>query len=388
VKRKVRRAIARPTNASDKLLEPSRAQARRRCATTPSSNANFCSELKVIRFLKSILGLGAIFASSCVAVAAEADPVEDFYKGKTITMVVSTGAGGVFDTTARTLAKYMTQHIPGKPAIIVTNMPGAGHVRATVYMFTRAARDGTYIGLVNNGIPLQQVVDGAAAQYDASRFNWLGSAGLSNLLTVAWRASGVRSVADVMNRELVTGATGVASNGYIYPHALNLLLGTKFKIVSGYATSPEADLAMERGEVSARAGFSLSAIMQEHPDWLQDKKVNVLFQTGLARDEKLPETPLMFELAKTEQQRAVLTLLSAAVSLGRPFFTTPETPPDRVAALRQAFSATMQDPDFITEARQLNLDIQPMSGQRLTEIVDQTIKSPSDVVAQVRAAYN
>ena len=341
----------------------------------------------MIRFRTLILGLGAISALSCATVAI-ADPVEDFYKGKTITMIVSTGVGGVFDTTARTVAKYITKHLPGNPAIIVTNMPGAGHVRATVYMFTRAAKDGTYIGLVNNGIPLQQVVDGAAAQYDASQFNWLGSAGLSNLLTVAWRASGVRTIADVMNRELVTGATGVASNGYIYPHALNLLLGTKFKIVTGYASSPEADLAMERGEVSARAGFSLSAIMQEHPDWINDKKVNVLFQTGLTRDERLPETPLMLELAKTEQQRAVLTLLSSAVTLGRPFFTTPGVPPDRVAALREAFSETMKDPDFITEAQRLNLDIKAMSGERLTEIVNQTIKSPEDAVAQVRAAYN
>jgi tripartite-type tricarboxylate transporter receptor subunit TctC len=318
---------------------------------------------------------------------ARADAIEDFYKGNTISLIVSTGAGGVFDLTARTVAKYLPKHIPGRPAVIVKNMPGAGHMRATNFMATQAAKDGTVIALVNNGIPLLQALDGRGVRYDATKLHWLGSGGLSNLMTVAWHTSGVKTIEDVMQRELVTGATGVSSNGYIYPYAMNVVLGTKFTIVPGYGTSPEADLAMERGEVSARAGFSLSAIMQEHPGWIRDKKVNVLVQVGAERERDFADVPLMHELGKTPEQRQILSLISSPVSLGRPFFTAPDVPADRVAALRNAFQATMRDAEFVAEARQLNLDISALSGERVAEIVSQTMRQPADIIAKTKAAY-
>jgi tripartite-type tricarboxylate transporter receptor subunit TctC len=319
---------------------------------------------------------------------ARAETVESFYKGKTVTIVVSTGVGGVFDLTARTVAKYMPKYIPGKPTMIVKNMPGGGHVLATNFMFNQAAKDGTFIGLVNNGMPLHQVLDGRGVRFDAAKFNWLGSAGLSNLMTVAWSTSGVKTIEDVMTHELVTAATGAGSNGFIYPNAMNLVLGTKFKIVLGYKSSPEADLAMERGEAQARAGFSLSAILQEHPDWITDKKVAVLVQAGAEREQEFPDVPLMHELAKTPEQRRMLSLISSPVSLGRPFFTTPETPPERVAALRDAYAATMKDPDFLTEARALNLDIKPMDWERVTQIVDETINVPAELITQAKAVLD
>jgi tripartite-type tricarboxylate transporter receptor subunit TctC len=254
-------------------------------------------------------------------------------------------------------------------------------------MASQAAKDGTVIALVNNGIPLMQALGGSGVRYDVAKFHWLGSAGLSNLMTVAWHTSGVKTIDDVMTRELVTGATGVTSNGYIYPYAMNAVLGTKFNIVAGYGTSPEADLAMERGEVSARAGFSLSAILQEHPDWIKDKKVNVLVQVGSVREKMFPDVPLMHQLGRTPEQRRILGLLSSPVSLGRPFFTAPDVPADRAAALRQAFAATMQDEDFLAEARKLNLDIAPVRGERVTEIVLQTLSQPAEIIAKAKAAY-
>ncbi len=319
---------------------------------------------------------------------ARAETVESFYKGKTVTIVVSTGVGGVFDLTARTVAKYMPKYIPGRPTMIVKNMPGGGHVLATNFMFNQAAKDGTFIGLVNNGMPLHQVLDGRGVRFDAAKFNWLGSAGLSNLMTVAWSTAGVRTIDDVMTHELITAATGAGSNGFIYPNAMNLVLGTKFKIVLGYKSSPEADLAMERGEAQARAGFSLSAILQEHPDWITDKKVAVLVQAGAEREQQFPDVPLMHELAKTPEQRRMLSLISSPVSLGRPFFTTPDTPPERVAALREAYAATMKDADFLTEARALNLDIKPMDAERVTQIVDETINVPADLIAKAKAVLD
>ena len=317
--------------------------------------------------------------------SARAETVESFYRGKTVTIVASTGVGGVFDLTARTVAKYMPKYIPGNPTIIVKNMPGGGHVLATNFMFNQAAKDGTFLAIVNNGMPLHQVLDGRGVRYDALKFNWLGSAGLSNLMTVAWHTSGVQTIGDLMTHELVTAATGTGSNGFIYPNAMNVVLGTRFKIVLGYKTSPEADLAMERGEAQARAGFSLSAILQEHPDWIADKKVAVLVQAGAEREKDFSDVPLMHELARTPEQGRILSLVSSPVSLGRPFFTTPDTPAERVAALRDAFAATMKDADFLGEARQLKLDIKPMGSERVTQIVDETINVPAELIAKAKA---
>jgi tripartite-type tricarboxylate transporter receptor subunit TctC len=339
---------------------------------------------------KEKMSKSALFMLFCAAgsafclQSARAETIESFYRGKTVTLVASTGVGGVFDLTARTVAKYMPKYIPGKPVMIVKNMPGGGHVLATNFMASQAAKDGTFVALVNNGMPLHQVLDGRGVRYDALKFNWLGSAGLSNLMTVAWHTSGVKTVDDVMTHELITAATGTGSNGFIYPNAMNVVLGTKFKIVLGYKTSPEADLAMERGEAAARAGFSLSAIRQEHPDWITDKKVAVLVQVGAEREKDFADVPLMHELAKTPEQRRILALISSPVSLGRPFFTTPDTPAERVAALREAFAATMADADFLAEARQLNLDIKPMGGAGVTRIVDETINVPAELIAKAK----
>ena len=333
---------------------------------------------------RAALAAGLLLAPAGVAFA---DPIQDFYAGKTVNIIVSTGPGSIFDSTARHLAKHMPRFIPGAPSIVARNMPGAGHMRATQFMFTQAPRDGTYLGIVNNGIPLEQLVTGPSVRFDVRKFNWIGSAGLSNLLTMAWHTSGAKTIDDLKTREVIAGATGVSSNGFLYANVMNVLFGTKFKIVAGYGTSAEADLAMERGEVSARAGFSLSAVQLEHPDWIRDKKVNVLFQTGLKREASLPDAPLMHELATTNEQREALMLLSASVGLGRPFFMPPETPADRVAAIRKAFDATLADPEFLKEAEMMNLDIRYMSGARLSEIVNSIVDAPEAVAEKVRSAY-
>ncbi len=337
--------------------------------------------------LLSYLAAGLLGSACCIG-GARAETAESFFKGKTITIVVSTGVGGVFDLTARTVAKYLPKYIPGSPSVIVKNMPGGGHVLATNYMFNQATKDGTFIGLVNNGMPLHQMLDPRGVRFDAAKFNWLGSAALSNLMTVAWHTSPVKTVQDLMTHELSTAATGTGSNGFIFPNAMNIVLGTKFKIVLGYRSSPEADLAMERGEVAGRAGFSLSAIKQEHPDWIADKQVSVLVQAGAEREKEFPDVPLMQELAKTPEARQILTLISSPVALGRPFFTTPDTPPERVAALRDAYAATMADKDFQAEADQLKLDVKPMSAAQVTQIVDATINISPELIAKAKAVLD
>jgi tripartite-type tricarboxylate transporter receptor subunit TctC len=329
--------------------------------------------------------LGALGAMLWLA-PARSDPVEDFYKGKTVTIITSTGVGGPYDLTARAIAKYMPRYLPGHPAMIVKNMPGGGHVLATNFMFTQAAKDGTFVATVNNSIPLHQVLDGRGVRFDARRFHWLGSTGTSNLMTWAWHMSGFQSIDELMTRELIIGATGLGSGTFIYPNAMNVVLGTRFKIVMGYASAADIDLAMARGEVAARGGASLAGIEQEHPDWLRDKKLIALVQVGADREKAHPDVPLMHELAKTSEQRQILTLISSPALLGRPFFTTPEVPADRAAALRAAFDATMNDKGFLAEAKQLSLDLNPMGGDKVAGIVDATIDAPPDVVAKAKAA--
>jgi tripartite-type tricarboxylate transporter receptor subunit TctC len=333
----------------------------------------------------SVLTLGAISVLFC-AVAANADPIEDFYKGKTVTIVTSTGVGGPFDLTARALARHMPRFLPGRPTMIVRNMPGGGNVLATNFMYTQAAKDGTFIATVNNIIPLHQILDGRGVRYDARNFNWLGSTGGSNLMTWAWHTSGFKTIEDVMQRELIAGATGTGSGTVVYQAAMNMVLGTKFKIVMGYPTSPAVDLAMERGEVQARGGASLAGMLQEHGDWIREKKIVALVQVGSVREKDYPDLPLMHELAKTPEQRQVLSLVSSPPSLGRPFLTTPDVPPERVAALRYAFAETMKDEAFLAEAKQLGLDMNPMTSEAVAQLVNDTINAPADAIAQAKVA--
>ena len=315
-----------------------------------------------------------------------AGDVEKFYAGKTISFITSTGVAGPYDTTARAMSRHMHRHIPGNPAMVVKNMPGGGHVLATNFMYNTAPRDGTHIATVNGTIPTHQVIDGTGVRFDARHFNWLGSTASPNLITVTWTNSKTRSIHDAMKNEVVAGATGAGSMAALYPTILNNVLGTKFKIVMGYKSAASIDLAMEAGEVESRSGNSYDSLRSDHPDWLREGKVNILVQVGAKRAREMPDVPLMHELARTPQERAILVLLSSAVTVGRPVFLPPETPADRVAALRKAFDATMQDPAFLEETKKLGLEIEPTGWQELTRAVNETIDQPPEVIARARAA--
>jgi len=325
-------------------------------------------------------------AIALAATPAAADPIEEFYKGKTVTIVSSGGVGGPIDLACRTVARFISRHIPGHPTIVVRNMPGGGHVLMSNYMFAQAPRDGTTIGGVVSSIPTHQVIDGRGVRFDAHQFNWLGSTGYANLMTFAWHTSGFKTITDVFERELVTGVTGVGSGTFVYTNAMNMILGTKFKMVMGYKDSAAIDLAIERGEVQARGGFTLTGIKQERPQWIAENKVVMLVQTGAEREHEYPDLPLMHELARNDEERQILALISSPAALGRPFFTPPDVPTDKVAALRKAFADTMQDPDYIAEATRVRLDMNPLSADRVTEFVNATINAPPNIVAKARTA--
>jgi tripartite-type tricarboxylate transporter receptor subunit TctC len=311
----------------------------------------------------------------------------DFYKGKTITITTSTGSGGTYDLVARLVAKHMPKHLPGSPAMIVQNMPGGGNVLATNYMYAIAPKDGTAIATVHNAMPLHQALGGQGVRFDATKFNWLGSTGADNEVILAWHTSGVKTIEDAKKKELVIGGTGAGSGIVIFPTAMNNVIGTKFKIVIGYKSSEDINLAMQRGEVQGRA-FSMGSIVSQHPDWLKEKKISFLVQLGEKRDHALPDVPLATELAKNDEERGILTMVSAPQALGQPYLAPPGVPQDRVALLRKAFMATLEDKSFLADAAKSKFDIDPIDGEEIARIVRNTLTQPEAVVAKAKAAMD
>jgi tripartite-type tricarboxylate transporter receptor subunit TctC len=332
------------------------------------------------------------FAAACALLSpfgarAGAEPAGDsgFYKGKTITLITSTGVGGTYDTVARLFARHMPRHIPGNPIMIVQNMPGGGNVLATNYMFNIAPKDGTAIATIHSAMPLQQVLNSGGIRYDADKFNWLGSTGPQNEVILVWRTAGITSIAQAQEKQIVLGGTGAGAGIVLLPMVVNKLLGTKFKIVTGYRTSEDVNLGMERGEVQARA-FSIGSITSQHPDWISAHKVAFLVQAGVRRDKVLPDVPLLTELAKTDEQRQIFKLISSSPALGQPYVAPPGVPADRLAILRDAFAATMKDAAFLADAAKIRFTIEPMSADEVTQIVRDTVTTPPGIVAKAKAA--
>jgi tripartite-type tricarboxylate transporter receptor subunit TctC len=311
----------------------------------------------------------------------------DFYKGKTIDLVISTGVGGGLDANARLVARHLADHIPGNPTIVPRNMPGAGHIRAANFVFSQATKDGTVIATFVPVFVTAQVLDRSKSiQFDPAGFNWLASTSSSNSTVYTWYLSGVRSVADATRRDVLMGATGAGSYTIIYPTVMNNVLGTRFKLVTGYQSTAEIGLAMERGEVEGRAGNNFNSLKAENPDWLANGKIVLLSQVGLERDRDYPDVPLLMDLAKSEQDRQVLQLFSADVVLGRPFVTAPGVPAERVAMLRKAFDDMMMDPAYLEDAGKAALDVTPVAGTKLQAIVADLVHTPADIVAKAKLA--
>lgn len=321
---------------------------------------------------------------SYVTMPASAQTPAEFFAGKTVTLICSAAAGGAVDLNARQVAKHIARFIPGSPTVVVRNMPGGGHLLATNFLYNQAPRDGTHIGTVINMMPLHQVTGGQGVHFDTAKFNWLGSTGVSNLTIMVWHTAGVKSIEDVKKREVMLGATGVGSGSYLYGYALNQILGTRFKMVTGYKGIADIDLATERGEVQGRSGASLSGLLKEHPEWLSSRKLFPLVQIGTQRDKLYPDVPLFHELEATPEQREILKVIASPVLIGRPYLAPPGVPADRVEALRKAFWTAMQDSEFHKEAAALSLELNPIDAADLTKIVNDTLKTPPELLAKVK----
>lgn len=342
--------------------------------------------LRNILVWRHILSVVALIALAAPAMAGQAQDVAGFFRGKRITFVIGYGPGGGYDLYARMLGRFIGAHIPGNPLVVPQNMPGAGSRSAANWLFKVAPNDGTIIACLSQGTPTDQALGEPGVQFDARKFNWIGNLNVVNNILYVSSASGVTTLAQAKTAPLSIGATGATSPSVVYPQVSNNLLGTKFKIIAGYPGGGDINIAVERHELDGRGSDSWDSLKATHPDWLRDHAVKILFQVGPRRADDLPDVPLWSELAETEQQRRVLSLLSGDVSIGRPVLTAPGVPAERVGALRRAFEETLHDPQFLTAAQKAHLNMNPMYGAALQRAVDAIVSSPPDVVAKVKAA--
>jgi tripartite-type tricarboxylate transporter receptor subunit TctC len=319
---------------------------------------------------------------------ASAESIEDFYKGKTINWILSAGAGGGYSSYAHVFAPYLSAHIPGKPNIVVQNMPGAGGIRAMVYLNNVAPKDGTTIGLVHSSVPFAPLYGIRGASFDPRKMHWVGSINAASGICVSWTASGVTKWRDLFDKGFVVGGTGAGSQMETLPAMMNKLFGTKIKIVSGYNGGTDVYLAMERGEVQGRCGGLKSSIKSTRPDWFPEKKVSVPIQIALERDPEFPDSPALAEFAKDAKTKQVLQLILAPMDMDRPILLPPGTPPDKVAALRKAFSAAMKDPGLIADSNKANIELEEVSGEKIQGILESAYAMPPDVIKEAKEAMS
>ena len=316
---------------------------------------------------------------------AKADAIADFYKGRTVTVVVSSSAAGGYDTLARAVARHMGRHLPGNPVFIVRNMPGAGGMTATNFLYNNADKDGSVIGLVQNNTPFEPLFGTKEARYDPVKFNWLGSPSSETAMVLIWHAVPVNSIAELKAREVAVGVSGANSTPAFFTRLLNATLGTKMKPVNGYPGQNDVLLAMERGELDGHPSAFFSSVRSTRPAWLRDKTAKAIVQYGPEKLAELHDVPFAPDLVASDDDRLVMEAAFALLALGRPFLVPPGIPVERLAALREAFAATMADPDFLAEGEKMGLGLNAMrTGAQIQAVMERAYQSPPRVIARLR----
>ncbi|MCC6888653.1 MAG: hypothetical protein IT536_08980 [Hyphomicrobiales bacterium] len=332
-----------------------------------------------IKFAGTTFGTGLLLAAAALPAAAQ--PVADFYRGKTIHMLIGVGVGGEYDLQARLVARHLGRHIPGNPAVVPQNMVGAGGINMANHLFNSAARDGTFIGMMGNNFPAFQAVGGKSVKFDAGKFNWLGAIAPVVETMAVWHTTGVKTIDDLRKRETVAGASGRGAITYFFAAMMNEFIGTRFKIVTGYPGGNQINLAMERGEVEARNN-TWSSWKATRPNWIRDKLITVVAQAGPRAPDL--DAPSVEELARTPDDRQTIELIVSGTLLGRPFATTPDVPADRLAALREAFRMTMRDPEFLKDAAQVGFEVNPVLGEPMQKIVERVLSTPKPLAMRAK----
>jgi tripartite-type tricarboxylate transporter receptor subunit TctC len=318
-------------------------------------------------------------------IACAQSPAE-FYKGKNVELYVGYSVGGAYDLYARTIARHLGNHIPGNPTVVVKNMEGGGSLRLANWLFRVAPKDGSVLGTIGRGTGFDPILGQKGAQFDGTKFTWLGSANNEVSVCVAWNAtSGIKKFDDLLTKEMTVGGTSMSADTDQFPKVINGVFGTKMKIVSGYPGGNDVVLAMERGEVQGRCGWSWSSVMSTHKAWIDEHKMTVLVQLALRKHPDLPDVPLIMDLAKTPEQKQILRLIFARQTMGRPYLAPPGVPADRVEALRKAFMDTMSDPDFLADAAKAKLEITPVDGADLQKLVAEIYQTPPEIAKKAAA---
>jgi tripartite-type tricarboxylate transporter receptor subunit TctC len=336
-----------------------------------------------MRAFRRLPYLAALLVALGWAGAARAPAADDFFKGKTISLLIGFGAGGEDDLWARTMARHYGKYIPGDPTVVPQNTPGSGSLIVANRLYNTAPDDGTVIGMINRGIPFEPLLGGHGTQFDAQKFNWIGSPGRDTTVCAARKDAEVKSLQDLYAKELVVGATESGADTAIYPQFLAALLGMKFKVIIGYQGSHEVQLAMERNEVQ---GICLNYDSLERGTLARADAVNILLQASLEPDPRLSGVPSALDFARAPEEQQALQLFFARASIGRPFVAPPGVPAERIAVLRQAFDRTLHDPDFLDDAERQSLNVVPLSGAKLGDIIAAAYKTPPEIVRRTMAA--
>ena len=329
-----------------------------------------------------LLALGAVGLNA----PARAQDVADFYKTKNVELFIGYSVGGGYDIYGRLVARHIGRFLPGSPTVIPRNMEGAGSVRLTNWLYGAAARDGSVIGTISRGVPFDPILGRPGSQFEAVKFSWIGSANDEVSMCMVMASTGVTTFEDLKKKEIVVGAAGASSDDDQFPRVINAVLGTTMRVISGYPGGNDISLAMERGEVQGRCGWSWSSLKSTHGHWVKDKKVTLLAQLGLSKHADLPNVPSIMDFAKTSEDKAMLRLIFARQGLGRPFLAPPGIPAERLAALRKAFDAAMKDADFLADADKGKMEINPLTGPQVEALVAQVYAEVSPEIAKKVAA--
>jgi tripartite-type tricarboxylate transporter receptor subunit TctC len=330
-----------------------------------------------------LLALTAIVSASSVSSPAFA---ADYYAGKTIDMLIGSGPAGGYDIYGRALARHIVRHIPGNPGIVVKNMPGAGSQRAAGFLVTRAPQDGTAIGAIMPGAIMAPLLGEGKTLFDPTSVHYIGTANNGTRVCVAWAASGIKSFADVLAKEVAFGGVSLNESTHDYAHMLRRTAGAKYKVVAGYDGTTQIGLAMERGEVVGACGWDWASFKAQRSDWLRDKKVNVLLQIALEKNDELSRmgVPHVWDFVKSDENRKIVELIIGQQVFQRSYIAPPRIPAEPLSILRTAFDATVKDKQYLAEADKMKIDIAPLGGAKVQEIVQRLHTTPKDIVQKAR----
>jgi len=345
-----------------------------------------------LRHVRRLGLIGVALAVSCLALdsrsPAQAESVAEFYRAHPVNLLIGFPVANAYDTYGRAVARHLGKHIPGNPTVIPVNRPGAGSLTAANFLYNSAPKDGATIALFNRSVPLEPLMGNSQARFDVRKFNWLGSVGNEVSVCVGWHTSAVKSWSDLLTKDFVAGAASYSADTGVFPLVLKNVFGAKIKIITGYPGGGEMSLAMEKGEIDGRCGWSWSGVKSSKPSWIAERQINVLVQLGLQKSAELPDVPLIIDQTTNDEQRQILKLVFSRQEFAWPFTAPPDIPDDRKQALREAFAATLKDPEFLEDARRIQIDVNPVSGVAVEKLIGDLYQTPENIVAKLRNILN